>query len=90
MSNQELFAEWWSSEGYKYYPMDRDACVAAWKAASSTKIDVLLEALKIARESLRACYDSSEDNRDNPMMQKIGKAIKKSDASIAKAESEGL
>jgi hypothetical protein len=36
---EKTFEQWWDTEGYKYYPLDKDACVAAWKAALRAKPD---------------------------------------------------
>ena len=48
--------------------------------------DELLEALEKNSLMLGACYDPTEDNRNNPTMQSIGKALKLAKKAIANAE----
>ena len=48
----------------------------------------LVEALREARSLLVACYDPTEDNRHNPTMQDIGKALDQSQHALALAKGE--
>lgn len=66
------------------YSLTREA--ADTLDAQAARIDALTAALDVTHDALMPCYDSSEDNRNNPTMQRIGKALERARAALAASE----